>query len=148
MKTFKAKHKKGFYKSKDAWLDAVYRSNKETIDKELGFDGKSGKKIFKQMVNEYISEGMSPTKAVKTIARSTIFTTTKERLINNFYEGLKGDKEAYKAFRELTKEKGRYTKFDTEKLVWNAEDRTYIYNSMVIISFQNSPYGVSVRGVV
>lgn len=146
MKNFKAKHKKGFYKTTEAWIDAVYRNNKEAIDRELSVDGKSGKRIFKQMVNEYIDEGMSPTKAVKTVARSTLFTSVKERLLNNFYEGLKSDQEAYKTFRELTKEKGKYTKFDTEKLSWNPQDKVYIYNGVVVISFQNSPYGVIVRG--
>ena len=147
MKTFKAKHKKGFYKSTDAWINAVYRNNKEVISKELGSDGKSAKVIFKQMIKEYMSEGLSPTKAVSTIARSTIFTSTKERLIDNFYKGLKSDLEAYKTFKELIKEKGKYTKFDTEKLSWNPQDKTYIYGDSVIISFQNSPYGVNVRGL-
>lgn len=147
MKTFKAKHKKGFYKSTDAWINAVYRNNKEVISKELGSDGKSGKVIFKQMIKEYMSEGLSPTKAVSTIARSTIFTSTKERLLDNFYKGLKSDQEAYKTFKELIKEKGKYTKFDTEKLFWNPQDKVYIYDNSVIISFQNSPYGVKVRDV-
>lgn len=147
MKTFKAKHKKGFYKSTDAWINAVYRNNKEVISKELGSDGKSSKVIFKQMIKEYMSEGLSPTKAVSTIARSTIFTSTKERLLDNFYKGLKSDQEAYKTFKELIKEKGKYTKFDTEKLFWNPQDKVYIYDNSVIISFQNSPYGVKVRDV-
>ena len=99
------------------------------------------------MIKEYMSEGLSPTKAVSTIARSTIFTSTKERLIDNFYKGLKSDLEAYKTFKELIKEKGKYTKFDTEKLSWNPQDKTYIYGDSVIISFQNSPYGVNVRGL-
>lgn len=147
MKTFKAKHQKGFYKSTDAWISAVYRNNKEVISKELGSDGKSGKVIFKQMIKEYMSEGLSPTKAVSTIARSTIFTSTKERLLDNFYKGLISDQEAYKTFRELIKEKGKYTKFDMEKLFWNPQDKVYIYDNSVMISFQNSPYGVKVRDV-
>ena len=147
MKTFKAKHKKGFYKSTDAWINAVYRNNKEVINKELGSGGKSAKVIFKQMIKEYMSEGVSPTKAVSTIARSTLFTSTKERLLDNFYKGLKSDQEAYKTFKELTKEKGKYTKFDTEKLYWNPYDKAYIYDDSVVISFQNSPYGVNVKGL-
>lgn len=142
MKTFKAKHNKGFYKSTDKWLDAIYRNNKNIIDKELAFAGKP-KRVFKQMVKEYMDEGLSPTKAVNTIARSTLFTSESERLRNNAYEALKGEKEAYKAFRELTKEKGKYTKFDQEKLHWNKDDKVYTYNN-VIISFQNSPFGIRV----
>lgn len=145
MKTFKAKHNKSFYKNTDAWLDAIYRNNKQTIDKELSFAGNS-KSVFKQMVKEYMAEGLSPTKAVSTIAKSTLFTPEVERLKSNFYEGLKGDKDAYKLFRELTKERGKYAKFDPNKLKWNKEDKVYQYDN-VIISFQNSPFGVIVRGV-
>lgn len=142
MKTFKAKKAKNKYKSTDKWLDAVYRNNKSTIDKELAFAGKP-KSVFKKMVQEYMDEGMSPTKAVSTIARSTLFTSEKERLQNNFYEGLKGDKAAYKTFRELTKDKGKYSKFDIEKLNWDKADKVYKYDN-VVISFQNSPYGILV----
>lgn len=143
MKTFKAKHKKSFYKDTDKWIDAIYRNNKATIDAELAFAG-TPKKVFKQMVKENIAEGMSPTKAVSTIARSTLFTPEVERLRNNMRSGLKADKGAYKKFRELTKERGKYTKFDPNKLHWDSTDKVYIYSGQIIISFQNSPYGVDV----
>lgn len=143
MKTFKAKKAKNKYKNTDAWLNAVYRNNKAIIDKELSFAGKP-KTVFKKMVQEYVDEGMSPKKAVSTIAKSTLFTSEKERLQSNFYEGLKGDKDAYKEFRELTKERGRYSKFDIDKLSWDKTDKVYRYDDNVVISFQNSPYGVSV----
>ena len=146
MKTFKAAHNKGFYKNTDAWIDAVYRNNKAIIDEKLAFAGKP-KSTFKQMVKEYVSEGLSPTKAVSTIARSTLFTPEVERLKNNFYEGLKGDKEAYQTFRELTKERGKYSKFDPNRLKWDKDDKVYVYGN-VIVSFQNSPFGVIVRRAV
>ena len=146
MKTFKALHNKGFYKSTELWIEAVYRNNKEVIDRELASAGKP-KTVFKQIINEYMDEGMSPTRAVSTLARSTIFTSTSERLKSNFHEGLKGDKGAYKSFKELTKEKGKYSKFDVNKLTWDKEEKHYVYNNAVIISFQNSPFGVLVRRV-
>lgn len=144
MRTFKAKKNKGAYKSTDHWIEAVYRNNKTVIDKELSFAG-TPKKVFKQMVKENIAEGMSPTKAVSTIARSTLFTSETERLRNNMLSGLRGDKDAFKAFRELTKERGKYAKFDPKKLHWDATDKVYIYGGNIVISFQNSPYGVTVR---
>ena len=115
MKTFKAKKKKSAYKNTDRWIDAVYRNNKTVINKELSFAG-NPKKVFKQMVKQNIAEGMSPTKAISTIARSTLFTTETERLRNNMLSGLRNDKGAFKSFRQLTKEKGRYTTFDQNKL--------------------------------
>lgn len=146
MKTFKAKKNKGAYKNTDRWIDAVYRNNKAVIDKELSFAG-NPKRVFKQMVKENIAEGLTPTKAVSTIARSTLFTNEKERLRENMLSGLRSDKGAFRAFRELTKERGRYAKFDPAKLHWDATDKVYLYGGNVIISFQNSPYGVIVRHV-
>lgn len=146
MKTFKAKKNKSAYKNTDRWIEAVYRNNKTVIDNELSFAG-NPKKVFKQMVKEYIDEGLSPTKAVSTIARSTLFTPETERLRNNMLSGLRGDKGAFKAFRELTKEHGKYAKFDPNKLHWDSTDKVYVYGGNVIISFQNSPYGVIVRHV-
>lgn len=142
MTTFKAKKAKSKYKNTEGWIDAVYRNNKVVIDKELSKFG-SPKRIFKKMVEEHMEEGMSPTAAMKTIARSTLFTSEKERIRNNMMTALKEDKAAYKAFRELTKEKGKYTKFDPSKLVWNKDEHVYQYND-VVISFQNSPYEVKV----
>lgn len=146
MKTFKAKKKKSAYKNTDRWIDAVYRNNKTVINKELSFAG-NPKKVFKQMVKQNIAEGMSPTKAISTIARSTLFTTETERLRNNMLSGLRNDKGAFKSFRQLTKEKGRYTKFDQNKLHWDSTDKVYIYGGNIVISFQNSPYGVQVKRI-
>lgn len=143
MMTLKAKKAKSKYKNTDAWIEAVYRNNKTTIDQELSFAGKP-KQVFKQMVKEYMSEGLSAKKAVNTIARSTLFTPEVERLHNNMLSGLKSDKDAYKVFRDLTREKGRYSKFDESKLQWNKDEKAYIYDNKVLISFDNSPYGVKV----
>lgn len=145
MRTFKAKQPKSKYKSTESWIEAVYRNNKVVIDNELARSG-NPRKVFKQIINEYMDEGLSPTKAMQTLARSTIFTTDKERIQNNMWAGLKGDKEAYKLFRELTKERGRYTKFDESKLIWDRSQHAYIYSG-VMISFQNSPFGVNVQRV-
>lgn len=148
MKDFKAIHKRSYYKDDNAYLDAVYRNNKAIIDEAYQgiIRGKSAKSIFKESINGYITEdGYSLSKSLKVLARSTTFTTNKERLTNNFYSGLVADKEAYKLFRELTKEHGRYSKFDTEQLRYNKEENVYVYNDKVIISFENSPLQVVVK---
>lgn len=151
MKNFKAKHNKKYYKDVDAWLNAVYRNNKETIMSgladESGVPRKNTKATFKAMVKEFMKEGLSPTKAVKTIARSTLFTSDAERIRLNAYGSLTKDKSVYKAFREYTKEKGRYTKFDEGKMVWDKSQGIYIYNNRVTIDFKNSPYGIIVRRI-
>lgn len=145
MRTFKAKHNKGYYKSTDAWIDAVYRNNRAVIDANLNLAGRSPRATFKQIIKEYISEGVKPTVAMQTLARSTVFTPAQERIKTNLWTGLKGDKDAYKKFRELTKDKGKYTTFDPSKLVWDRASNVYIYNSFIKIGFQNSPYGIEVN---
>lgn len=147
MKTFKAKKAKNKYKNTDAWLNAIYRNNKDVIDKELGGTKLGAKRTFKKIVQEYMAEGLTPTKAVNALARSTTFTPKAERMLNNVWSGLKGDKAAYKEFRELTKEKGKYTKFDRDKMVWDKSQSLYVYAGVITISFKNSPYGIEVAHV-
>lgn len=147
MNNFKAKKAKNKYKSTDAWLNAVYRNNKAVIDKELSGTKVGPKGTFKKIVREYMETGLSPTKAVSALARSTTFTPKTERMRNNLWSGLKGDKAAYKEFRELTKEKGKYTKFDRDQLVYDKSQKLYIYGGVITISFKNSPFGIEVAHV-
>lgn len=138
----KAKQNKGKYKNTEAWLDAIYRNNKETIDKALVTTGKtSSKTVFKQLIREYVSEGMSPTKAVRTLSKTTIFTPEVERLKSNAFKGLRGDKTAMKQFRKAI---GWREKIDDSKLVYDASQHIYVYDNRVTVSFTNSPYGVNV----
>lgn len=147
MNNFKAKKAKNKYKSTDAWLNAVYRNNKAVIDRELSGTKQGPKGTFKKIVQEYMQEGLTPTKAVSALARSTTFTPKTERMKTNFWSGIKGDKAAYKEFRELTKEKGKYTKFDRDQLVYDKSQKLYIYGGAITISFKNSPFGIEVAHV-
>lgn len=142
----KAKQNKGKYKNTNAWLDAVYRNNKQLIDTSLITTGRtSSKSVFKQLVKEYMEEGMSPTKAVNTLAKTTIFTPEVERLKSNAFKGLKGDKDAYKTFRKLV---GWREKIDDSKMVYDASQHVYVYDNRVTVSFTNSPYGVNVGVII
>lgn len=163
MRDFKALRPMGSYKDTNAWIDAVYRNNKTIIDQELTFNEEKKEKlikrgininlaskpqtIFKQMAKEYIKEGISPTKAIKTIARSTIFTPVSERLNRNAMAGLRKDKNAYKLFRELSKESGKYAAIDKSKLRWDASSETYVYDDKIIINYRNSPLGIEVSKI-
>ena len=157
-----AEKKKKYYKSTDEWLDAVYENNKQIINKNVLTEkiedelqnridditdeevSELKKAAFKNLVKERKDEGMGWVKALKSLSKSTIFTSEKERLINNAYKALKKDREAYKAFRELSKEKGRYTKIDFSKFRYDRETHTYIYNDLIRISFSSSPKEITV----
>lgn len=140
MKALKNKSK---YKNTNTWLDAVYRNNKELIDNKVETTGNTSKKqVFKKLVNEYIEEGYSPTQAVKKLEKSTVFTDVKDRLKQNAYKAIKNDKEAYKEFRELTKNKGRYSKVELDKFQYDKDTGNYVYEN-IVISFSNSPYTIN-----
>ena len=140
MKALKNKSK---YKNTSTWLDAVYRNNKELIDSKVETTGNTSKRqVFKKLVNEYIAEGFSPTQAVKKLEKSTVFTDVKDRLKQNAYTAIKSDKEAYKEFRELTKNKGRYSKVELDKFQYDKDTGNYVYGN-IMISFSNSPYTIN-----
>ena len=128
-----------------AWLDSVYRGNKEYIDQRIGESNTTvtttPKQIFKQLVYENIEAGMTPNQALKTLNKSTVFVPVQERLSQNAYSALKDDPQAYKAFREATKINGRYTKVDMGEFKWDKYQKVYRYGD-TIISFRNSPYEV------
>ena len=140
MKALKNKSK---YKNTSTWLDAVYRNNKELIDSKVETTGNTSKKqVFKKLVSEYMAEGFSPTQAVKKLEKSTVFTDVKDRLKQNAYTAIKSDKEAYKEFRELTKNKGRYSKVELDKFQYDKDTNSYTYGN-IMISFNNSPYTIN-----
>lgn len=161
----KAERKKSSYKSTDEWLDAVYENNKQIINKNVLTEkiekevqnridditdeelSELKKAAFKNLVKERKDEGMGWVKALKSLSESTIFTEVKDRLIDNAYKGLKKDKEAYKTFRELSKEKGRYTKIDFSKFRYDRDTHTYIYNDLIRISFSSSPKEIKVENI-
>ena len=145
MKNFKIPKAPVKYKNTGSFLNAVYNANKETID--AAFENVSGgaKKTFKKIINEYLTDKKHPLKvkeALKTVARSTLFTSETERFKENAWQGIVSDKAVYKQFKELTKEKGRYTKFDPDKLVWSKADKGYIYKDKFLIKFGGYPNNV------
>lgn len=137
----KAKRNKGYYKNTNAWIDAVYRNNKELINIKLEGVLGNKQKVFKNLVKEYMDEGLSPTKAVNTLSRSTVFTEERERLRENAMNALRADKDAYKAFRTTI---GWNTKIDTAKIIYDKDEKVYIYDNKAIISFKNSPFGINI----
>lgn len=142
----KALRQKSAYKNTSTWLDAVYRNNKQVIDSAIRSpDPKMSKKSqFKQLVKEYMDEGLSPTKALNTLARTETFTPEAERLRSNAIKGLKRDKAAAEAFRRA---KGWNEKFDESKMKYDKENHIYVYDERVTISFRQSPEGIDI-GVI
>lgn len=155
IRNFKAAHKKSWYETEDRYLDAVYRKNKEQIDK--AFD--ETKKLFKQMGNKIGSlktyfkkqvrlvqevNQVPLAKAVKLYANYPMFKSRHEVGVDNFLSGLKKDPEAWNYFRHLNRdEKGRFLPFDASKLNW-VNSKLVIYDNRIEVSFLDSPVGVTV----
>ena len=100
MRKLEAKKDKGRYKSTSHWLDAVYRNNKEFIDNKLkNVKSLNKKRTFKNLVLEMtgfkfrgnltikelnfeLNKSKKPTKALKKLYRSDVFSSYKERECN------------------------------------------------------------------
>ena len=157
MRKLEAKRDKGRYKSTSLWLDAVYRNNKSFIDEKFkNVQTKNKKRVFKNLVlaetgakfkghltikelNERLNAAKNPTKALKKLSRSDIFSSYKERAQENVYKFLKEEK-SIKTIKDLI---GKREKFDPGKLEWNYKDKVYEYKG-VYIDISNSPKGVKI----
>lgn len=157
MRKLEAKKDKGRYKSTSHWLDAVYRNNKEFIDNKLKDVKTTNKRrVFKNLVLEQsgtrfkgsltnkelnfeLNKVKNPTKALKKLSRSDIFSSYKERAQENIYKFLKEEKSINK-IKDLI---GKREKFDPRKLEWNYKDKVYEYKG-VYIDISNSPKGVKI----
>ena len=157
MRKLEAKKDKGRYKSTSHWLDAVYRNNKEFIDNKLKDVKTTNKRrVFKNLVLEQsgtrfkgsltnkelnfeLNKVKNPTKALKKLSRSDIFSSYKERAQENVYKFLKEEKSINK-IKDII---GKREKFDPGKLEWNYKDKVYEYKG-VYIDISNSPKGVKI----
>ena len=157
MRKLEAKRDKGRYKSTSHWLDAVYRNNKEFIDNKLKDVKTTNKRrVFKNLVLEQsgtrfrgsltnkelnfeLNKVKNPTKALKKLSRSDIFSSYKERAQENVYKFLKEEK-SIKTIKDII---GKREKFDPGKLEWNYKDKVYEYKG-VYIDISNSPKGVKI----
>ena len=157
MRKLEAKKNKGRYKSTSHWLDAVYRNNKEFIDNKLKDVKTTNKRrVFKNLVLEQsgtrfkgsltnkelnfeLNKVKNPTKALKKLSRSDVFSSYKERAQENVYKFLKEEK-SIKTIKDII---GKREKFDPGKLEWNYKDKVYEYKG-VYIDISNSPKGVKI----
>ena len=157
MRKLEAKRDKGRYKSTSHWLDAVYRNNKEFIDNKLKDVKTTNKRrVFKNLVLEQsgtrfkgsltnkelnfeLNKVKNPTKALKKLSRSDVFSSYKERAQENAYKALK----EYKAINKIRQLSGEKGKFDASKLEWDYNDKVYKYEG-VYIDISNSPKGIKV----
>lgn len=152
MRKLEAKRDKGRYKSTSHWLDAVYRNNKEFIDNKLKDVKTTNKKrVFKNLVLEQsgtrfrgsltnkelnfeLNKVKNPTKALKKLSRSDVFSSYKERAQENFYNVLK----EHKAINRIKKIAGEKERFDPGRLEWNYKEKAYRYGN-VFVAIDNSP---------
>lgn len=136
LKAAKPKYK---YKSEKAWIDAVYRKNKQAIDSALdAVREKNKKKVFNTLLKERMDKGETLYQAVRRIGRTDVFSSRKERAQENILSAIKKDKKTFRVFRLSV---GWKEKIDTSKFVWDYEDKVYRYGNTVI-DVRTSPYEI------
>lgn len=151
MKYIKANKARSKYKNTEAWMNAVYRKNKEYIDSTFVSTTQSSKSIkvqFKQSIKDYMegARKFTPEEALNATLRSSHFTTPKERIRANLMSKLKKEQELYKEFRQIAfRESGKYAKYDPDKWFYHYDDKVYTYDGRIMISFSNSPQSVTMK---
>ena len=135
-----AKKRKDF-KTQDQYLDYIFEQNRGKLAEVFGANARER---FKGAVESYkVVYDTNINRAIQKLANTTAFTPEVERLKSNMWESLKSYKAVGK-FQQLTRgEGGKFTKFDPDKLSWDEKTKSYTYNSMVRISFDNSPQQIT-----
>ncbi len=156
----RAKKNKSFYKNDSAYIDAVYRNNKAYIDshmpQELLDKGVSPKAFFraevnrvKQQLNQQTGKKFTINRAIKRVANSKMLNpemTNSDIKANNFESLLKKDSQRYREFRNRTRQKGKFTKFDYTKVSFDgyyvvngSNAAVYYYDEDTVIIEYKSP---------
>lgn len=144
--------------TEEEWLNEAYEANKEMIDKVYGrvagvVTGRiTTKQSFIYDIKEHAEAygfGDSFTalrKGFDKIAHEGDFMPAQERAIRNI-SGMKSNlgKNAFYDLQNLTREKGRFSKFDYNKMIWNRKEGVWIYDNRIVIDFRNSPLEVVLR---
>lgn len=125
------------FKTQEQYLDYIFEQNRGKLAEVFGANARER---FKGAVESYkIAYDTNITGALKKLENTRAFTPEVERLHSNMWQSLKNYR-AVSKFQQLTRDKGgRFTKFDTSKLVWDRENQVYVYDNKVSISFNNSP---------
>lgn len=133
--------RRGDFESETDFLKDVFRRNREAITEVYG-EGAEDTFIGAVQSTKTVRD-VNIRQAVKILSRAKAFTPYEETAKSNVIEAMKNF-DTYQEFRNLTRdEKGRFTRVDMSKLVWDRDSQSYIYNNRVIISFSNSPEGVT-----
>lgn len=139
MKFKTPKSKKGM--TDREYLKSVFYRNRKEIVEVFGKETPM-QKFINNIEAQKVIGNLTTRQALNKLAKSEAFTPTVNRLKENIQSALKKYGRA-KEFKNLIKdERGRFTKFDTEKLVWDKHSGMYIYDNRITIDISNSPEDV------
>ncbi len=140
----KASKTRSKYATNDAFLNAVYRKNKAYIDSHIDpelLTKHSPKSVFKflikdqmQYTNPKTGKKYTAIQAIKRVSNSKEMNptfTSSDIYHSNFENLLRKDKNVFKQFRNLTRDKGKYTAYDYRKLAFNGYYKINGTNSAV-----------------
>lgn len=130
-------------KNIDDWIDKAYELNKTTIDSKTGGIRAGSKAWFRDTVKSYIREdGMTPSEAVKYVGRSEVFRSRAERQLENVWQGLRKNPQAWRRFKHAAGIS------NLGQVDWNdldyarGETNQFVYAGKVLIDITDSPYEI------
>lgn len=147
----RALKKRGKYKTDKAYIDAVYRANKDVIDLSLDTAFVSGRKAFGANVRAIkhdknlqrklgkTAEQITTKEAIDYLSKTRIFTSIEEQARENAFKGMKKFKDEVKEIRRLT---GWKEKFKSENIGYDENVDMLFYQGRkgrVYFEFTNSP---------
>lgn len=133
------------YATERDYLKAVYYKNRSELIKTFGSD-KTLTKFINNIQAQKATYGLTTRQALNKLAASESFTPEVERLHDNVYKAMKSYGRLPE-FRELSKIRGRYSKYDPNQLKWDNRNKIYIYAGKITIDLTNSPKDV-ILGVI
>lgn len=129
------------YKSDEAYLRAVYRKNKDWINRTATYKPTvSMERSFVNSAMDYVRQGKTARQAANILASSAAFAGKNYRGKVNIYNVITQDKKLYSQFKSATKLKKK-SDFDIEKLKWSYDLEAYEYEGLVI-DVKNSPFEI------
>ena len=138
----KAKLTRKRYKNDTAFINAVYRNNKQWIDSHIyGGKPKGAKSIktaFVNSVKDYMEmNNISAQSAIDILVSSESFTTAAERMQRNITKAIKSNPSVYNEFKKELK-LNKKEDIDPSKFNWNYNEEAYEYEDYYI-QIDNSP---------
>lgn len=127
----------------DQYLKSVYYRNRKAIIEVFGRT-KTLQKFKNAVEARKVMFGLDTKEALKKLSNTEAFTPKTDRFFDNLESGLKEYNKLKEFKNYIRDEKGRFSKYDRDKLKWDKELKMYVYDDKVYIDVKNSPKEIDI----